>query len=87
MHQSQTLNQRQEEYCAFAETLKFVPISWSYKKQTPFPHSSTEAGIMSWDAGLRMDGLPALSLWDTVIDVLEPSARGDPQQCPKQGKS
>ena len=33
-------------------------------------HSSTESEIISVDAGLRMDGIPALDLWDLVIDVL-----------------
>ena len=40
------------------------------KKQTSVSHSSTEAEIISLDAGLRMDGIPALDLWDLVIDVL-----------------
>ena len=40
------------------------------KKQTAVSHSSTESDIISLDAGLRMDGLPALDLWDIVIDVL-----------------
>ena len=40
------------------------------KKQTSVSHGSTESEIMSLDAGLRMDGLPALDLWDIVIDVL-----------------
>ena len=44
----------------------FVPIS---KKQTSVPHSSTESEIISLDAGLRMDGLLALDLWDKVIEV------------------
>ena len=48
----------------------FVPISWMCKKQTSFSHSSTEAEIISLDAGLRMDGIPALDLWDVVIEVL-----------------
>ena len=30
------------------------------------------------------NGYPVRSLWDTVIDVSEPLARGDPQLCPKQ---
>ena len=34
------------------------------------PHSSTESEIISMDAGLRMDGLPALDMWDLVIEVL-----------------
>ena len=48
----------------------FVPISWMCKKQTSVSHSSTESEIISLDAGLRMDGLPALDLWDLVIEVL-----------------
>ena len=40
------------------------------KKQTSVSHSSTESEIISLNAGLRMDGLPALDLWDTVIEVL-----------------
>ena len=39
------------------------------KKQTAVSHSSTEAEIISLDAGLRMDGIPALTLWDSVIEV------------------
>ena len=31
--------------------------------------SSTEAEVISLDAGLRMDGIPALTLWDLVIEV------------------
>ena len=42
----------------------FVPISWMCKKQTSVSHSSTEAEIICLDAGLRMDGIPALDLWD-----------------------
>ena len=48
----------------------FVPISWMCKKQTSVSHSSTESEIISLDAGLRMDGLPALDLKDLVIEVL-----------------
>ena len=40
----------------------FVPISWMCKKQTSVSHSSTESEIISLDAGLRMDGKPALDL-------------------------
>ena len=46
-----------------------VPISWLCKKQTSVSHSSTEAERMSLDAGSRMDGIPALDLWDLVIEV------------------
>ena len=47
----------------------FVPISWMSKKQTSVSHSSLESEIISLDAGLRMDGIPALTLWDLVIEV------------------
>ena len=41
------------------------------KKQiSSVSHSSTESEIISVDAGLRMDGLFALDLWDIVIEVL-----------------
>ena len=38
----------------------FVPISWMCKKQSAVSHSSAESEIISVDAGLPMDGLPAL---------------------------
>ena len=52
---------------------KFVPISWMCKKQTSVSHSSTEAEVISLDAGLRMDGIPALDLWDLVIELFHSS--------------
>ena len=47
----------------------FVPISWMCKKQTSVSHSSTESEIISLDTGLRLDGLPALDLWDLIVSV------------------
>ena len=54
----------------FFGSRKFVPVSWMCKKQTTVSHSSTESEIISLDAGLRMDGLLALDLWDIVIEVV-----------------
>ena len=51
----------------------FVPKSWMCKKQTSVSHSSTEAEIISLDAGLRMDGIPSLDLWELVIEVFHSS--------------
>ena len=51
----------------------FVPICCICKKQTSVSHSSTEAELISLDAGLRMDGIPALDLWDLVIEVFHSS--------------
>ena len=45
-----------EEHCAFLEVI--------------VSHSSTESGIISLDAGLRLDGIPALDLWDLIVSVL-----------------
>ena len=40
------------------------------KKQTSVSHSSTESEIISLDAGLRLDGVPALDLWGLIVLVL-----------------
>ena len=48
----------------------FVPVSWMCKKQTAVSHSSTESESISLDTGLRLDGLPALELWDLIVSVL-----------------
>ena len=62
----------------------FVPISWMCKKQTSVSHSSTESEIISLDAGLRLDGIPALDFWDLIVAVLHGNSyqsnqeRGDP---------
>ena len=39
---------------------KFVPINWLCKKQTSVSHTSTESEIISLDAGLKLNGLPAI---------------------------
>ena len=67
-----------------------VPTSWMCKKQTSASHSSTESEVISSVAGLRMDSIPALDLWDLVIEVLRsfkkltsterPVARRDPKE-------
>ena len=48
----------------------FVPTSWMCKKQASVSHSSTVSKIISLDAGLRLDGIPALDLWDLIVLVL-----------------
>ena len=58
-----------EVLCIFGSHTS-VPLSWMCKKQTSVSHSSTGSEIISLDAGLRMDGLLALDLWDMVIEVL-----------------
>ena len=58
--------------CIFG-THTFVPTRWKGKKQTLVSHSSTEAEVISLDASLRMDGIPSLDLWDSVIEVFHSS--------------
>ena len=40
------------------------------KKKTSVSHSLTESEIISLDAGLRLDGITALDLWDLIVAVL-----------------
>ena len=68
--------------CSEAEHLS--PSVWMCKKQTSVTHSSTESEIISLDAGLRMDGLLALNLWDIVIEVPRWAERPNP--CKKRGE-
>ena len=58
------------EHCAFFGSHTFVPISWMCKKQTSVSHSSTDSEIISLDAGLRLDGIPALDQCDLIVSVL-----------------
>ena len=66
-----------------------MPISWMCKKQTSFSHSSTEAEIISLDAGSRMTGIPALTLWDLVIEVFRsvPNRIDGPKREPRRNPS
>ena len=54
--------------CVFGSNT-IVPICWMCKKQTSVSHSSTESEIIFLDTGLRLDGLPALELWDLIVSV------------------
>ena len=80
-----------EHLCIFGSHT-FVPISWMCKKQTSVSHSSTESEIISLDAGLRLDGIPAFDLWDLIIEVLHGTTyqsnqeRGDPHKFPTRKK-
>ena len=63
------------------------------KKQTSVSHSSTESEIISLDAGLRLDGIPALDLWDLIVTVphgnthQNDQVRGDPYKSPTRKKN
>ena len=74
------------------ESHTFVPISGMCKKQTSVSHSSTVSEIISLDAGLRLDGIPALDLWDLIVAVLhgntyQSEVRAAPHQLQTRKKS
>ena len=61
-----------------------VQLGGLVRKQTAVSHNCTEAEVISLDAGLRLDGIPARSLWDIDMDVPEPQAQGNLTQHPKK---
>ena len=65
----------------------FVPTSWMCKKQTSVSYSSTESEITSLDIGLRLDGLPALELWDLIVSVFGGDRTGRPVDIERNQKS
>ena len=62
-----TLNRPRWISCIFGSRT-FGPRSWMCKKQTSVSHSSIESEVLSLDAGLRLDGIPAHDLWDLVVE-------------------
>ena len=46
----------------------FFPLSGQSKKQTAVSHSTVEAEIVAADHAVRMSGLPALPLWERLLD-------------------
>jgi hypothetical protein len=51
----------------------FVPISWMCKKQGAVSHSSSEAEVIALDAATRLEGIPALLLWEVALQVFPPT--------------
>ena len=63
-------NLHQMEHCAFLEVIHLFQWVGCARNNLQFSHSSTESEIISLDAGLRLDGIPALDLWDLIVEVL-----------------
>ena len=57
------------EHCAFWKSY-VCSNQLVCQKQTSALHSSTQSEIISLDAGLRLDGIHALDLWDLIVAVL-----------------
>ena len=58
------------EHCAFLEVIHLFQKVGCVRNRLQFHTSSTESEIISLDAGLRLDGVPALDLWDLIVAVL-----------------
>ena len=56
----------EEHYVSLEVTHLFQQVGCVRNKHS---HSSTESEIISLDTGLRLDGLPALELWDLIVSV------------------
>ena len=65
-----TQNRLLEEHSAFWEVIHLFQLVRCVMKQTSVSHSSTESEIIFLDAGLRLDGIPALDSWDLIVLVL-----------------
>ena len=55
----------------------FVTLCWFCKKQGAVSHSSTEAEVIALEAATRMEGLPALMLWDNMLQVFSGKKTSD----------
>ena len=62
-------NPCQKVYCAFLNLSRLLPLRGRARSKTQVSHSSAESEITSLEAGLRMDGLPALQCWECVLEA------------------
>ena len=62
----------------------FFPINAVCKKQTVVSHSSTESEIVALDTSLRLEGLPLLTFWETVVGLSKPRSSSKIPDCLKQ---
>ena len=60
-------NLHQVEHCAFLEVIHLFQSVGCARNRLSVSHSSTESEIISLDAGLSLDGIPALDLWDLIV--------------------
>ena len=55
-------------YVALIGPNTFFPIGGYSRKQTCVSHSTPEAEIVAANAALRVEGLPAMDLWDKILN-------------------
>ena len=73
-----TQNRLRVEHCAFLEVIHLFQSVGCVRNKTSVSHSSTESEIISLDAGLRLDGIPALDLWDLIVSVFGNTTQTEP---------
>ena len=67
-----TLDRLQVEFFVYLDVIRlFSKVGCQRGKRVSY--SSTESETVYLDASLRTDGIPALDLWDLVIEVLHSS--------------
>ena len=54
----------------------FFPLTGISKKQSCVSHSTPEAELVAMDLGLRTVGLPALTLWETILGRHDSGGQG-----------
>ena len=62
-----------EEFCAFSEVARLFQSVGCARNKLLFHTVRRNLKIIYLDAGLRMDGIPVLDLWDLVIEVFHSS--------------
>ena len=62
--------QNLRQVCAFLEAIRLFQSVGCVRNKLQVRTFSTESEIISLDAGLRLDGIPALDSWDLIVAVL-----------------
>ena len=65
-----TQNPLLEEHCAFWEVIHLFQQVGCVRNKLQFHTVQQNEKSFSLDAGLRLDGIPALDLWDLTVSVL-----------------
>ena len=65
-----TRNLLQVEHCAFLEVIRLFQSVGCARNKLLFLTVQQNLRIISLNTGLRLDGLPALELWDLIVSVL-----------------
>ena len=73
-------NLHQVEHCTFSEAIRLCQSVGCVRNNLQFRTVQTESEIISLDAGLRMDGIPALDFWDLIVIVLHGNTNQSKQE-------